>query len=417
LHGSQSSGANGDDPFSPHSVGPRDFPQRTGPNGFLEGENARSFPIYQNGQAGPPNEITSMTPAFSGPPGIPHILPAPNDINGLIGHLQSQFGKSALSDYVIELRYMDDRAQPLHFPGHGILLSRSATLAKLISERNEGSEGALADPKTLLIETSDRFLRTEEFVMAIRYLYGGPLLETAQIRAIPFMQRTKPAIARHHMQMALGYAAAGNLLQISRVTQRGMDIACHLLSWDTIEVALDFALDGGLAKVWYARMPSNSMDEIHSTVDAGQDPHNQPTYGTFSNLFLDRILAFIANNFPADFILDTRAPQDPQNPRLQIVPERHNSPAHSRLSSISFGDHPSEESMRFGSPTTVLSHILFSLPIPLLCSVLESPRLGSSTSWGNPSTRLQLKEAVMAEREKRQQANEEKATTSDSQAL
>src|SRR5207248_10797395 len=137
--------------------------------------------------------------------------------------------------------------------------------------------------------TSDRFLRTDEIVMAIRHLYGGPLLETAQIRAIPSQHRTKSAIARHYMQMALGYAAAGNLLQVSRITQRGIDIACHLLSWDTIEVALDFALDGGLAKVWYAQMPSNSKGEVNSAVDFGQDLHDKATYGTFSNVFLDQI--------------------------------------------------------------------------------------------------------------------------------
>lgn len=320
--------------------------------------------------------------------------PIPMDhLDGLVSYLQSQFADPSFADYTLELRYSDDRAPPVRIPGHNIMLARSPTL-KSIMLHQAHNDGLMV--RTLLIESDDRFLRSDGFWMAVQRLYGGPLLDMGVLGSINPSPNTQssspmPGTPADRFQLALGYAAAGQILQIPPVVSRGIEIASHFISWNTVEKALDFALDGGLDSQWTGQ--NGQVQEQTSS-----------TYGPAVNMLIHSALSFAITSFPAGFRLDTSVEHSPRNQRLPPVPESRPTGHNHRLSFIKFGDHPSEETSKTSSVnyiTTVLSRILLELPFHLLKYVLESSRLGNVQGWATTVLRQEVMHAVVEERERR----------------
>ncbi|KAI6250063.1 hypothetical protein HI914_02115 [Erysiphe necator] len=326
------------------------------------------------------------------PPPLPILqnnIPQVDLFDGLIKYLSSQFANPTFADYNLELRYSDDRAAPVRIPGHSLIFARSIKLRHMIlSARNE-TDGVSS--KTLLIESDDRFLSTDGVYLAVHRLYGSPLLDLGAIIPIgPTGQYQLPSISisNERFDLALGYAAAGHLLKMEVVVDRGCEIASLALNWINLERALDFALDGGLEPQW----------KIHSW-----DPESpRATYGPSVNLIIVKAIGFICHNLPVHFQLDTSVSEARFALRLPKTLGQRQSCLSSHLSHIKFGDHTAENCSQLETqqiPTVVLSRILISLPWELLRYIFESPHLANTIESLN--LRHQILMSVVQEREKR----------------
>jgi hypothetical protein len=393
------------DPSTPHSF---HGSQSSAPNEQESSGNGPAFysqyptAVISNGSNGHIDEVRLYQQPRPKPrTGSQPLAPAPNNypvrptgqpplqmdhLDGLVNYLQSQFADPSFADYTLELRYSDDRAPPVRIPGHNLMFARSPTLKRLMT--SQASDGMMV--RTLLIESDDRFLRSDAFWMAVQRLYGGPLLDLGAMAAISSLPATQssvplPGTPADRFDLGLGYAAAGHILQVPPVITRGIEIASHFLAWTTVEKALDFALDGGMDCQWTDRQAPNT------------------TYGPATNILIHSAMNYIITSFPAGFKLDTSV-GDTRNRRLPTVQDDRPAAANPRLSFIKFGDHPSEESVRSAScnsNTITLSKILLNLPFPLLKYVLESSRLGNVQGWATTVLRQEVMHTVVEERERR----------------
>ncbi|KAE8453630.1 hypothetical protein EG329_009141 [Mollisiaceae sp. DMI_Dod_QoI] len=387
FHGSQSSATN------EQESGPAFYGQyptaviSNGSNGHVD-----EVRLYQQPRPKP----RAGSQPVAAPNGFVNMPPPPmgDHLDGLIPYLQSQFADPSFADYTLELRYADDRAPPVRVPGHNLMFARSPTLKLLMTAQARDSNSDGLTVRTLLLESDDRFLRSDGFWMAIQRLYGCPLLEFGPITTLNVQHAAfsgpMPGAPQDRFDLALGYAAAGSLLQIPPVIARGAEIAAHLVNWFTVEKALDFALDGGLDAQWTL----NSQ---------GEQPRPTSTYGPAVNVLIHNALNFIITAFPAGLELDTSAPEPIRNRRLPFIQDIRGAGQNPRLSFIKFGDHPSEDmrSTNTHSIAFTLSKILLNLPFHLLKYVLESSRLGNVQGWATAALRAKIMHQVVEEREKR----------------
>jgi hypothetical protein len=408
FHGSQSSAPNDQEVNAPHF-----HPQYStavisnGSNGHVE--DVRLYHQQRPKGRGYPQTVPLPQNSHAQQGLVPpQILPVMDNLDGLVEYLQSQFAEPQFADYTLELRYSDDRATPVRIPGHNLLFARSPALKKLMTAQ-AGSNSDGITPRTLLIETDDRFLRSDAFWMAVQRLYGGPLLDlgasaTAGIPTATQLSPSMPGTAADRFEVALGYAAAGRVLQMPPVVNRGVDVAIHFIHWQTIERALDFALDGGLDSRW----------TLSNTGYTG----SPSTYGPAVNMLIENALNFIITNFPPNFGLETSVTETTHNRRLPFIIENRPTLPNPRLSSIKFGDHPSEDTIRSTSSNSLsatLSKILLNLPFPLLKYVLESSRLGNVQGWATTALRQKVMHSVIEEREKRRKNARESRAVSNAE--
>ncbi|POS85738.1 hypothetical protein EPUL_003351 [Erysiphe pulchra] len=309
--------------------------------------------------------------------------------DGLIEYLSSQFANPKFADYTLELRYSDDRAAPVRIPGHNLMFARSITLRQMMLAARNETDGISS--KTLLIESNDRFICTDGLYMAMHRLYGNALLDLGAIIPIgPTGQYELPLVSTstERFDLVLGYAAAGHLLKMDVVVDRGCEIASQALNWINLERGLDFALDGGLEPQW----------KIHSW--DSESPH--ATYGSSVNIIIVKAIRFICLNLPAQFKLDTSVIDARFTPRLPKIPGQRHTCLNLQLSQIRFGDHAAERFNQLETqqiPTVVLSRIFISLPWELLRYLFESSHL--ATTVESLTLRHQILCSVVREREKR----------------
>jgi hypothetical protein len=321
----------------------------------------------------------------------PPMHPAMDNLDGLIGYLQSQFAEPKFADYTLELRYSDDRATPVRIPGHNLIFARSPKLNSLMTAQARDSNTDGLTLRTLLIETEDRFLRSDGFWMAVQRLYGGPLLDPGiTMLGTSHLSSTLPGTPADRFEIALGYAASGHILQMPPVVHRGIDIACQFVNWLTLEKALDFALDGGLDSQW-------TLEDVRGLTSLS-------TYGPDVNRLIHSALNFIITMFPPTFELDTMVPDPTHNRRFPLVIDTRPITPNPRLSAIKFGDHPSEDIARTSSSNSssyTLSKILLNLPYQLLKYILESPHLGNVHGLTTATLRQKVMHSIIEERERR----------------
>ncbi|TQS38353.1 hypothetical protein Golomagni_01142 [Golovinomyces magnicellulatus] len=366
------------------------------PNKPFETQSSFSINIDErNGQLDDNQKLHKNYPANlnrdqypSQPPIIRNHVPQIDMFDGLIEYLSSQFANPTFADYTLELCFADQTSR-VQIPGHSLIFSRSITLRDLMLELRSGTNGATS--KTILIESNDRFICIDGFYLAMRRLYGNPLLDFGSMISIGSArqyQRYAGTVSADRFNLALGYAASGHLLKMDVVVNRGCEIAGLNLHWTNLERALDFALDGGLEPQW--------------RVHAWNPGSFRATYGPCVNMIIVKVIEFVCHNFPANFQLNTTVSEAAFDLRLPKIPDQKLSSKNYRLSQIKFGDHITEGSKQFGiqqSPTVILSRILISLPWELLRSIFESSRLADKLR--SPILRHQTLSCVVLEREKR----------------
>lgn len=422
------------DPYTPRNNKSNNFGPST-PHSFHDSHSsaAEDNAMYNQYPRGPvrnggpgPDESNNLNRMY-GPPdprmlpnhGLPpHMMPPSDPADDLVGYSQQQFGNPESADCTLELRYLDDRACPVRIPGHRFMLNRSAELSNLLRQQTLPPSPPDRSHQTLLIETSSKWIRSDAFYMAAQRLYGMPLLHHPGPRNhMDSGNFSDAGSAMEQLDFALSYAASGHLLGWVPVIRRGCEVATQLISWQTVERVLEFALDG------YS--------------DRGT--HDTYKYGEGSRIILDAVVTFIVHNFPPTFELETdvaapvqyaRLPMHPPAPsqatgdneqqyRTSAAPQ--GSPVQlgrgrrsQKFTNIQFGDlsltegKPEQESAtpkasRPAQPVShaVLSRALLNIPFAQLKMILESSGSGNVNGWANAESRYRIVKAAVDERESR----------------
>lgn len=381
---------NGFDPATAHNIhGSRSSAQIDQENGLGPHYGHHPSPIPPMGP-----------PPYRGVVGYPRKEEIPwagGNRRDLWFHLREQFGQPEFSDCILELRYSNERAPPFQISGHRLIFARSFVLKDLITSGAQESSALPLPIQTILIESGDRYLRSDAFSLAVRYLYGGPILDLDAMTRFPapyIGSAPMPSTPAERFDFTLGYIASGVILQIPQIWKTGCSIASQLITWDTAEKALEFALEGGIDGSWSSGHPDVN-DVIGTSI-----------YTPCANMLIYNIINLIILSFPPNFELDTRVSDLQFNSRIPHVPDHRPTPTNSRLSSIKFGDHPTEESLRPPSSdpiTTTLSRILLNLPFGPLKHVLETGNGGVIHGHATHLLRRKVMYPVIEEREKRRQ--------------
>lgn len=386
LHGSHSSRA---DEFVPKGLPV---------NGINGADVARPGPPLGVGRhAYHPGNRTPYTPDGFDPLG---------DIMAFADFIGSRFARPEFADCEVVLEIPDRLTAtnsqfpgalngPLRIPAHRIILSQHPAFSQMIYEHAQQGEG----PCVIRIHSDDPFLRPDSMWRAIQYLYG--------CRYVPMPPHLEVQPDTEKFQFTLGYAAAGACIEVPHVSILAVREASKLLSWDTVEKGLEFALVG------------LQVDRRTAGV-----PHGLSTFrfkhGVYVSELVDKIVMFLTTFFPPNFVLDPNV-EDPGYVRLpslstdstigQSADGGHGG-CSSRTSNINikFGDMELDEGNGYNIPQvtqqsgeirSALSRMLLNVPFELLKLVLDSNSLGSASGWPTYQERRRILTEVIAQRESR----------------
>ncbi|KAG7116495.1 hypothetical protein HYQ44_020243 [Verticillium longisporum] len=204
-----------------------------GPNGVVANHDDRRHHHHHQQHQQHQHQHSAYGPAHQRmmsnhmPP--PHMMQqqqmqeAQNSVEGLFGYLQSQFTDLTFVDCTLELRYLDDRAPPVRIPGHRLVFARSQPLRNLLQTTSHSdSHSRGMDAQTILLKTDDKYINSSTFWMAIQRLYSFPLLSgPPEGASMGDGNLTLAGNADTRFGFALGYAAAGKLLNWDPIIQRG----------------------------------------------------------------------------------------------------------------------------------------------------------------------------------------------------
>lgn len=315
----------------------------------------------------------------------PELATSFENAESLRGFTFSHFNNRDFADCVLEI--VDEFGSRQLLEGHRIILSRSPALLTIIRSHDSPTEATL---KPLVrVNLSGKQVRMHPVLQAIRYLYGGPLPPFDMYNPTAPPGSFNNVSVNERMDTALQHVATGSWMGIAAIAHRGVDMAASLLNWETINSALEFALDGGISQMW----PIEDGEE-HASTCSSDDSMNKPEaggspkYGHYASGLLQRVIEFTVQNMPPNFYIDSAAPPSLAVPRLPMSAPKHESKSSKsdpRLSKIKFGEMSAEvDNHQRPSPTaTAISSILLSLPLPLLRYLLEHPlltdRLGAET--------------------------------------
>jgi len=341
------------------------------------------------------------------------------ELGNVSNYLLSQFNRKALADCCLRLSHSHNKFKARSFYLHRLLIARSPLLASLISSAGIDAIGC----KRLHLDISGDFVRPDAFELALLHLYGVPLLDDEFLVARDFVHSesstTSPDkslssnIMAGRLEFAICYAAAGNILQLPGVKRRGEEIVTKLISWETLERGITLAMNGGRGSLASSSHPcscapsrkssscstaSRNSNKENSAIRIPCESHSRDepnqahnTCKTLADGLLRDISQYIGTNFPSDFQLQTSAPSLPIIDRLPSTAESRTF-SNPRLSSLQFGDHPSEEAQRPNPQSLTLSQILLSVPFPVLDLIFEHL---------TPDMRAQHAQGIIEERERR----------------
>jgi hypothetical protein len=353
------------------------------------------------------------------------VVPTPEPLMGVVAD-EDEDGLSSLPKYLLSMfqsaDYTDWSLQivskqhvfeytPIYI--HALLASRSPFLHSQMKTHYENPNGI----SVIVFNSSHRFLRPLPLQFAVQRLYGDSLLQheaLAQVTRVPAADGIVTCSLKAQIEFALGYSAAGNLLQLPGVERRGLRLAVGCLDWDTLETALSFGLTGDV-KFW---VKTNDETQRNSSPKSGvsrrssqlteTDPSNpyhqaqdnrrllEIAGGTlaeaqpFANEVSKAAFNFIISNFPANFELDTSAQPLDMPDRLPAVNE--SKPAKARLTSLRFGSFLSEDEIRFSNECRIISRVFLAIPFDMLAALFSGLKEKIT-----PSIAIQ----VIQEREKR----------------
>ncbi|KAH8776516.1 hypothetical protein F5883DRAFT_248771 [Diaporthe sp. PMI_573] len=405
------------------------FPMTHGPvtpHSFHESQSSRTADEigvtmpYMNGHNG--MEFKGPRP----PPGIARAPPPPSNqpqfnAEGLeiadamifTDRINDMFAKPAFADCDIYLVLPDRLTSvnsqhpgqldaPLRMPAHKLILSMNPILANLMQKQAEQQNALRHGLHELRIASDDPYLRADSMWRAIKHVYG--------FRYVPMGKIVDDNSNIEKFHYVLGYAAAGALLEIPHISINAMGEASKLLSWDTVEKGVEFALRDSAIVL-------NRMDGPHGRLFPFQYRH-----GIYVNELVEKIMMFIITNFPNNFVLDTTV-DDTRYARLPPTSPTRNAAGpeivnvirappqmSSRKSMPRFGDLDPDENVGDGQAVShhepfehaaALSRILLNLPFEMVKFLLESNGIGGVSGWQTAQDRRRALPHVVVARESR----------------
>ena len=276
-----------------------------------------------------------------------------DEADELLSYVALHFQSGFLADFQVRLSSARRLFEPVIFPLHGLLGARSPTLWSLMQSGSKSGHQS----RSLDLITLSPFINPPTFHAALAYMYGQPLLQAGTGPSSLSMMAGGDS-KEAQMNVALSYAAAGRLLDIPQVFQRGIQLASQLADWVTLEATFTFLLDGALEQdrsMARADQSSNGVGNGPPSFDVGwRDCQTQ---------LLHAVSQFLAYNTPRDLEPDMSAIAVQIPNRLPFTPDSQQLDSSARLRHISFGElsisPPSLE-------TVVLSRILLTVPFNLL---------------------------------------------------
>jgi hypothetical protein len=297
-----------------------------------------------------------------------------------------------------------------------MVFSRSPVLSNLVHQAASQADASAQSLQTISLEINNKWVRPDSFYMAVQRLYGLPLLHgPPQRTSVDVNDYAAAGSTLERFRFALSYAAAGHSIGWGPVVRRGIEVATGLLSLETVEEALEFAL----------------------TDYRDRGSHDEFTYGDGSRLLLDNIVGLVANKLSPTFRLDTsaadaksysRLPYDVPSPAVTSTAPEPESPVIARghnatylgkafrsqnHPNIQFGDlslsngvnGTAAETPKASQPAnltahTILSHILINLPFTSLKMLLESG-YSHMNGWASVEIRYRAVQDAINEREAR----------------
>ncbi|ROW08417.1 hypothetical protein VMCG_03105 [Cytospora schulzeri] len=363
------------------------------------------------GRLGPPPGVSRVPQP---PPNQPPFNPDGFEVGDAMGfteQISSMFARPdfadcqlclVLPDYLtsVNSQHPDAPNGPLRLPAHKLILSTNRVLRNLLQEQ----AGQADELREIRIASDDPFLRADSMWRAVKHVYG--------CRYVPFPMGLQRESDVEKFHFALGYAAAGALLEVPHISINAMVEASRLLSWDTVEKGLEFVLRDSV-------IAPSRMDGPQTPLF----PQFQYKHGIYVNELVEKIMMFIITNFPSNFVLDTsvddprysRFPASPTKQSAAEVSSNNAAPVgqlSSRLSSINirFGDMDPSENNGRGQPAeqqhsdgyrASLSRILLNLPFEMVKFLLESNGVGGVSGWQTVQDRRRVIPSVIAQREYR----------------
>lgn len=317
----------------------------------------------------------------------PSYLPPPPPHNSNVQHLAdyvlSYWNQHEFADYLLELYSSNQSSQPLMLPVHAIIIARYPAFLKLISNLPQTRTHSRAT--IVHVPRSYCFADASAFADALRYVYGGRLIEPMYIFSNPASTPTT------RMRYVLSYLAAGHFMGAEPIVMHAYNMALRILGFNELETVLFFAACG-----WC--LTENCL------------------YGPYADQIVWQALYMIVSSINADFVFDASAPEFSSVPRLPVSfssTSTSQSRPDSRSSSVfassdvQSGQRP-VSGIRFGSATPsssdttsanyLLSSALLTLSFDHLKIVLEHDQLVANLGL---DTLLSIAGELVRERERR----------------
>jgi len=310
----------------------------------------------------------------------------------LQAHLDEQFAQLEFADCTLAI------GDNITLPCHSVILSRNPTLRAMLraSTYSNSPQSEDSHRKSLVVPPEYYFKNATALVEAIRYLYGGPVFNEHRLMQ-PFLHSS-----RQLMENILSYTAAGSTLAIPEVAVAALTVANHRLTWESLETALEFALDGGLNPSWRQNAAAAAGPEPIDGLSSGK--HIGATYGPYASDVLEMVIRFVCWSIAPNFQLDTSTSQLTNVRRLpetltQASPLVHaprGSVSDARFKGIRLGSFETQT-----SASTTLSSVLVSVPLPVLQAIFDDLQMQNRIS---PVVVESIAQSIISEREKRRQA-------------
>lgn len=394
-------------PFPGQIFQPMDAYQQTHPQYFISPQfQAQSTQFY----APPPplSQIGGRPPPTPSSASLDDGRPA-YDMN-VLGRVLSNFNVEEYADVRLHVTHETGRLNPTTFFLHKLVIGRSDTLRDLLTEY----AGNYGDDHRILanLKIAGRFVTIASLESALRTCYG----ESVMNFPAPVEQGSSPrdaGISVTYMVESLAFIAAGFLLKLEDVVQRGVQAVNTRLDWDNIEHAISFGMeccnhrsespdrnaipsfspqslylsDRSSEKVQNAVIAEYQMDQramLGNSRPPSSDPHHHESHRPRSPTYcaadlLSVCINFVADYCPANWIFIPSARSLPIVERLPIVISNQNAPTKSRLAKIRFGEQSPAPGVYTDDVDLLISSIVLSLPFQWL-----EPLLRRSKYIGSP---------------------------------
>ena len=336
-----------------------------------------SVPLGDSAVATPdgyvPHKHHALQPSYPPPP------PLDNNVQHLADYVLSYWNQHEFADYLLELYSGNQSSSPLMLPVHGIIIARYPGFLKLINNMPQTRTHSRAS--IVHMPRSYCFQDASAFADAMRYVYGGRLIEPMYIYSNP---ASTPA---SRMRYVLSYLAAGHFLGAEPIIVHAYNMALRILGFNELETVLFFSACG-----WCL---SESC-----------------LYGPYATQIVFQALYLITSNIYPDFVFDASASEFSSVPRLgsghnsQSRPESRSSSVFAStdmqsgqrpMSGIRFGS-ATPSSSDTSSPSYLLSSALLTLSFDQLKIVLEHEQLVANLGI---DTLLSIAGDIVLERERR----------------